>query len=52
MPSEMKRAFAEAFAQIPQQVIWKFEEQIENLSDNVRLMDWVPQRDILGKKVF
>lgn len=42
------KAFRDAFAEIPQQVIWKFEEQIENLPENVMVAKWIPQRDILG----
>lgn len=47
--AEMRTLFRDAFAQIPERVIWKFEEKIEGLSDNVMLVDWVPQRDVLGK---
>lgn len=42
-------AFKQAFAEIPQRVIWKYEEQIEDLSNNVMISDWIPQRDILGR---
>ena len=45
---EIRNAFLSAFAQIPQRVIWKFEDQIEDLTDNVMLTKWMPQRDILG----
>lgn len=45
-------AFRDAFVEIPQRVIWKFEKQIENLSDNVMLTKWMPQRDILGIFIF
>lgn len=50
----MKKIFKETFAEIPQAVIWKFEEQVEGLSDNVMVSSWVPQREILGlyKKLF
>ncbi len=48
MPAEMKSAFKEAFAQIPQRVVWKFEEPIEDISDNVLVVEWLPQRDVLG----
>ncbi|XP_065216817.1 UDP-glucosyltransferase 2-like [Planococcus citri] len=44
---EYQKAFRDAFAEIPQRVIWKFENKIENLSHNVMIRDWVPQRDIL-----
>lgn len=41
--------FLNAFASIPQRVIWKYEKPIENLPENVMISNWVPQRDILGK---
>ncbi|XP_065219732.1 UDP-glucosyltransferase 2-like [Planococcus citri] len=44
---ENQKAFRDAFAEIPQRVIWKFEEKMDNLSSNVMILDWVPQRDIL-----
>ncbi|XP_065209917.1 UDP-glucosyltransferase 2-like [Planococcus citri] len=47
---ENKKAFTDAFAEIPQRVIWKFEDKIENISSNVMILDWVPQRDILEHK--
>ncbi|XP_065216825.1 UDP-glucosyltransferase 2-like isoform X2 [Planococcus citri] len=42
-----QEAFRDAFAEIPQRVIWKFEEKLENLSSNVMILEWLPQRDIL-----
>ncbi|XP_065216826.1 UDP-glucosyltransferase 2-like [Planococcus citri] len=50
MTSEMKNAFKNAFAEIPQRVIWKFEEKMENVPSNILLLDWLPQRDILEHK--
>ncbi|XP_065218096.1 UDP-glucosyltransferase 2-like [Planococcus citri] len=50
MSSEMKNAFRDAFAEIPQRVIWKFEEEFDNKPKNVMLLDWLPQRDILKHK--
>ncbi len=50
MSPEMVTAFKNAFAEIPQRVIWKFEDHIQDLPTNVLLSKWLPQRDILGKK--
>ncbi|XP_065224781.1 UDP-glucosyltransferase 2-like isoform X2 [Planococcus citri] len=50
LPAETINAFREAFAEIPQRVIWKYESQLENVSSNVMLLDWLPQRDILEHK--
>lgn len=49
MSVKTRTAFVNAFAVIPQRVIWKFEEPIEGISSNVFLSSWIPQRDILGK---
>lgn len=48
LSEETKLAFSEAFAEIPQRVIWKYEEEMENVPANVLLSQWIPQRDILG----
>lgn len=48
MDPDLIFAFRDAFAEIPQRVVWKFEERIENISANVMLSEWIPQRDILG----
>ena len=48
MPKERKEAFLSAFASIPQRVIWKYEEPIDDLPENVMISSWLPQRDILG----
>jgi len=52
MPLKHKEAFVAAFASIPQRVLWKFEEPIENLASNIMLSNWLPQRDILGTSNF
>ncbi|CAG5058818.1 unnamed protein product [Parnassius apollo] len=35
------------FAKLPQRVIWKWETEISNLPDNVRVLKWLPQHDLL-----
>ncbi|KAL6977963.1 Hexosyltransferase [Sarracenia purpurea var. burkii] len=45
-------AFKQAFAEIPQRVIWKYEEKMDNVPSNVMLSQWIPQRDILGRLYF
>lgn len=44
----MMKSFFDAFAEIPQRVIMKYEDQLNNVPENVLLLDWLPQRDILG----
>lgn len=46
----MKNLFKEVFAEIPQRVIWKFEENVEGFSNNVLLQKWVHQKEILSKE--
>lgn len=44
-----RQALLNAFAKLPQIVIWKFEtDEIEGLPKNVIIRKWLPQNDILG----
>nr|XP_027223434.1 UDP-glucuronosyltransferase 2B14-like [Penaeus vannamei] len=55
MPVVYRDMFVEAFKRLKQRVIWKFEEKLEGVSDNVLIQKWLPQQDILGHpnvKVF
>lgn len=52
MPDRIKDIFVRVFARIPQRVFWKWEKdnlKMGQLSDNVQLVDWLPQQDLLGK---
>lgn len=49
LPKHIQKAFIEAFAQIPQRVLWKYDGEIEDLPDNIMIKKWFPQRDILRK---
>lgn len=49
---ELRSAFRDTFAEIPQRVIWKFDERIPGLSDNVMVSNWIPQMDLLGLYYF
>lgn len=48
----IRDVFRETFRYLRQRVIWKFEENVENVSENVLISDWIPQRDILGNHLF
>ncbi|KAF3698999.1 UDP-glucuronosyltransferase 1-1 [Channa argus] len=49
MPEETSSVFLEAFKQIPQKVIWRYTGQVpDNVPDNVKIMNWVPQNDLLA----
>ncbi|XP_035266329.1 UDP-glucuronosyltransferase-like [Anguilla anguilla] len=49
MPKEMATQFSEAFRQIPQRVVWRHTGPLpDNLPDNVKILKWLPQNDLLG----
>ena len=52
LPLHQRRAFLDVFASIPQRVIWKYEEPIKDLPENIMISKWLPQRDILGMNVM
>ena len=50
MSKEKLEAFIDAFSELPQRVLWKFEsDSLPNLPPNVMVKTWMPQNDILGK---
>jgi glucuronosyltransferase len=54
MPENLVKMFVQVFARIPQQVFWKWERSsilIENLPNNVKIVNWLPQQDLLGNAV-
>ncbi|XP_056104701.1 UDP glucuronosyltransferase 1 family, polypeptide B1 isoform X1 [Rhinichthys klamathensis goyatoka] len=49
MPKEKAAIFFEAFSMIPQRVLWRYTGEIpDNVPENVKLMKWLPQNDLLG----
>lgn len=51
IPKNILTAFNEAFAELPQRVLLKYEGEMEDKPKNVMTRKWFPQRDILGKIV-
>ncbi|XP_069693588.1 UDP-glucosyltransferase 2-like [Periplaneta americana] len=53
---EKRKALLDAFSEIPQRVLWKFEtENLSGLPSNVKISKWLPQSDVLAHsniKVF
>jgi UDP:flavonoid glycosyltransferase YjiC (YdhE family) len=49
-PEAMKRELLELFRGLPQTVLWKYEEKIPDLPENVHVVNWVPQIGVLGKR--
>ncbi|CAI6346137.1 unnamed protein product [Macrosiphum euphorbiae] len=47
LPEHIKNAIIDALGQIPQRVLWKYEDKIENLPKNVMIKKWLPQHEIL-----
>ncbi|KAG9262135.1 UDP-glucuronosyltransferase 2C1-like isoform X1 [Astyanax mexicanus] len=49
LPRDVADAVAEAFAELPQKVIWRYKgERPSTLGNNTLLVDWMPQNDLLG----
>ncbi|XP_071546540.1 UDP-glycosyltransferase UGT5-like [Panulirus ornatus] len=49
MPVQYRDLFVQAFHRLPQRIIWKYEGELEGVSDNVMISKWLPQQDILGE---
>ncbi|KAF0755321.1 UDP-glucuronosyltransferase 2B17-like, partial [Aphis craccivora] len=47
LPDNIQNAFKEAFAQIPQRILWKYEGEMKDKPNNVMTSKWFPQRDLL-----
>uniref|UniRef100_A0A182PJ67 UDP-glucuronosyltransferase n=1 Tax=Anopheles epiroticus TaxID=199890 RepID=A0A182PJ67_9DIPT len=47
LPKEKRNAMMEAFQHFNQQVVWKWEEDTEDLPKNLYTQKWLPQRDVL-----
>ncbi|XP_065223737.1 UDP-glucosyltransferase 2-like [Planococcus citri] len=47
LSADVVNIFLEVFRSIPQRVLWKFEGSLQDVPNNVMVMDWLPQRDIL-----
>jgi len=53
MPKDLQKMFLEAFSQLPQRVLWKFEKQMDLVvPENVMVTPWLPQQDLLGKRLL
>ncbi|XP_038159947.1 UDP-glucuronosyltransferase 2C1-like [Cyprinodon tularosa] len=49
LPSDITEAIAAAFAELPQKVIWRtLGDEPSSLGNNTRLVEWFPQKDLLG----
>jgi glucuronosyltransferase len=49
LPADKRDAFLQAFAELPQQVLWKWEaDTLPGQPKNVKIAKWLPQFDILS----
>nr|XP_055062038.1 UDP-glucuronosyltransferase 2C1-like [Misgurnus anguillicaudatus] len=49
LPDDVAEAIAEAFAELPQKIIWRYKGRKPSaLGNNTLIMDWMPQNDLLG----
>lgn len=50
LPTDKVKAFLHVFSTLKQRVLWKWEDDtVDDLPTNVKIMKWLPQRDILGE---
>nr|XP_040238054.2 UDP-glucosyltransferase 2-like [Anopheles coluzzii]XP_040238055.2 UDP-glucosyltransferase 2-like [Anopheles coluzzii] len=50
LPTAKRNAMLEAFARFEQQVVWKWEDELDNPPKNLYTQKWLPQRDVLCHK--
>jgi glucuronosyltransferase len=49
LPEEKRRAFLQAFSELPQKILWKWEsDSLPGQPANVKAAKWLPQQDVLG----
>lgn len=47
-PENKRKAFVKAFSKRKERVLWKYETDLPEKPENVMLVKWAPQQDILG----
>ncbi|KAL0820067.1 hypothetical protein ABMA28_006012 [Loxostege sticticalis] len=48
LPDELKKSLLKMFSELKYTVIWKFEEVLPGVPDNVHIIQWAPQTSILA----
>ncbi|XP_069682304.1 UDP-glycosyltransferase UGT5-like [Periplaneta americana] len=49
LPVEKRNAFLQAFSELPQRIVWKWEsENVPGQPKNVKTLKWIPQFDVLN----
>ena len=49
VPKKLIDAFMKAFSLLPQKFLMKFDGDIDYIPANVKVLNWIPQQDVLGK---
>ncbi|KAJ8954701.1 hypothetical protein NQ318_011394 [Aromia moschata] len=47
-PKAKKDAVLKTFANMKQKVLWKFEDDLPEKPDNLKIMSWIPQQEVLA----
>ncbi|ELT96217.1 hypothetical protein CAPTEDRAFT_161256 [Capitella teleta] len=49
LPNRMIKSFLEAFKKVPQRVVWANpHSELTDVPDHIKIMEWIPQNDLLG----
>jgi glucuronosyltransferase len=49
LPAEKREAFVQAFSELPQRVLWKWEaDTLPGQPKNVKIAKWLPQFEVLS----
>ncbi|XP_068629748.1 UDP-glucosyltransferase 2-like [Battus philenor] len=48
LPENIKRGLLQTFGRLQQTVIWKLEEEVQDLPSNVHVLEWAPQQSLLN----
>ena len=49
LPAAWKNIIVDAASSLPYKILWKFDGELLDLPENVMIMKWLPQQDILGE---
>jgi len=48
VPKSLMNSFMAAFARLPQKVLMKYQGHLDNIPENVKIMEFIPQQDVLA----
>lgn len=49
---QLQNTIIETFSELPYRILWKFEEEdLPNKPENVKIVKWLPQQDILSMEI-